>query len=98
MYTESQVAALMAQDVWTYAEAIQFAEANGLKPRSVISKIKHLGLTYITKPVVTKTGDVPVRKAELVNQIETAMGITVASLVKATKADLERLADVLSTD
>jgi len=95
-YTDSMVAQLEAQDEWTFAEAVAFAEANSLKPRSVIAKIKSLGLAYVPKPVVTKTGGEVIRKSEIVSRIEASLGVAVPSLAKATKADLEALAKAVA--
>lgn len=76
----------------TYAQAVAFADKHGLKPRSVIAKIKSMELIYVPKPVnVTKRGEPVVRKSELVASIEAAVGVAVPSLVKASKADLEAL-------
>jgi hypothetical protein len=50
---------------------------------------------YVAQPKVTKTGEPVVRKAELVAVIESNFGIAVPSLVKASKADLQRLIDSL---
>lgn len=91
-YSEKMVAELTAQASWTYAQACAFAEANGLKNRSVISKIKSLGLEYETKPkAVTKRGEPVVKKAQFVESIQAALGVAVPSLMKLTKADLETL-------
>jgi len=96
VYTATLVAQLESQAEWTYAQAVAFAEENSLKPRSVIAKIKSLGLDYEPKPTsVTKTGEPVTRKGEIVAAIEASLGVGVGSLVKATKADLEKLAQAL---
>jgi hypothetical protein len=100
-YNEAMVAELVElteanAGVFTYAMALAFAEANGLKHRSVIAKVKSLGLAYEPKPVkVTKQGEPVVRKAELVAAVEAALGVAVPSLEKATKSDLQVLANAL---
>ena len=60
--------------------------------RSVIAKLSTLGI-YQTPPRTTKSGTPIVRKVELVNRIEEGTGLDLPSLGKATKADLQRLAD-----
>lgn len=96
-YSVEMVSELNAVSVWTYASTKAYAEANGLKHRSVIAKVKSLGLGYEPKPVaVTKQGEPVVRKSELVAFIESAFGVAVPSLAKASKADLERLVAVLA--
>lgn len=91
-YTTELTAALESRPRWTYAEAVAFAEEHGLKNRSVIAKIKSLGLDYEPKPArVNKRNEPVVKKAQMVAAIETALGVTVGSLVKVGKADLETL-------
>jgi hypothetical protein len=96
VYTEGLVAGLKALSVdgapITFAQCVQFAEANGLKPRSVVAKVKSLKLPYAPKPVkVTKAGEPVVLKETIVAAIEVALGIAVPSLAKATKEDLARV-------
>jgi hypothetical protein len=45
---------------------------------------------------VTKSGEPVVRKAELLASIESTLGKEFPSLVKASKADLQRLIDTIS--
>ena len=63
--------------------------------RSVIAKLSREGV-YKAQPRTTKTGEPIVRKAELLQAIETHYGIELPSLVKASKADLQRLIDTIS--
>lgn len=70
------------------------AQEFGKSVRSIIAKLSREGV-YIAQPKVTKTGEPVVRKAELVALIEENFGIEVPSLVKASKADLQRLIDSL---
>lgn len=100
-YTDSLVATLAAQPVWTYAQAVAFAEENGLKVRSVVAKVKSMGLDYERKPIVTKTGEPVEKKAAIVSDIEIALGVpadTFADLSKCTKQVLETLRQVVSVD
>ncbi len=78
---------------FNYESASAYAELNGLKLRSVIAKVKSLQLPYTAKERVTKTGEVVVRKAELVAVVEAATGLKVPSLVKASKVDLVALSE-----
>ena len=70
------------------------AEKLGKNARSVIAKLSREGV-YKAQPRVTKAGEPVVLKGELVARIETALGITIPSIVKATKADLQTLVDHL---
>ena len=81
----------------SFADAVEFAEERGLKPRSVIAKLKSMGIDYLPKPAkVTKRGEPVVPKADFVVVIEKAIGCALPSLVKASKPDLERMAAVLA--
>ena len=70
------------------------AEKLGKNARSVIAKLSRVRV-YVAQPRVTKAGEPVVLKSEFVARIETALGITVPSIVKATKSDLQTLADHL---
>ena len=63
--------------------------------RSIIAKLSREGV-YVAQPKVTKTGEPVVRKAELVSVVEAHFGIALPTLVKASKADLQRLVDTIS--
>jgi hypothetical protein len=81
----------------SFDDAVAFAEEHGLKPRSVIAKLKSMGIEYAPKPVrVTKRGEPVVAKAEFVAAIEKAIGAALPSLVKASKPDLETIAAALA--
>ena len=67
----------------------------GKNTRSVIAKLSREGV-YKAQPRTTKTGEPVVRKAELLAQIESTLGTEFPSLVKASKADLQRLIDTIS--
>ena len=47
-------------------------------------------------PRTTKAGAPIVRKAELVEQIEAHFGVSMESLVKASKADLQRMVEAIN--
>ncbi len=70
------------------------AEKLGKNARSVIAKLSREGV-YVAQPRVTKTGEPVVLKSEFVDRIHKALGIEIPSIVKATKVDLQRLADHL---
>jgi hypothetical protein len=73
----------------------ELAKELGKNTRSVIAKLSREGV-YKAQPRVTKSGEPIVRKAELVDQVQAALGIELPSLVKASKADLQRLIDTIS--
>ena len=97
-YTEK----MTAEMVKTYAanpsrETVEsLAKKLGKNTRSVIAKLSREGV-YKATPRTTKTGEPIVRKLELLTQIENHYGIELPSLVKATKADLQRLIDTISS-
>ena len=70
------------------------AEKLGKNARSVIAKLSREGV-YVAQPRVTKSGEPVILKSEFVDRIQTALGIELPSLVKATKMDLAKLADHL---
>ena len=94
-YSDEQVAILQSFDSITYAQAQELAEQFGKKHRSVISKIKHLGIDYIPKPKPEKR-QAKETKAELVEKIETETGASLAGLEKATVRSLMNLLEAVS--
>ena len=62
--------------------------------RSIIAKLSREGI-YIAQPRTTKSGEAVVSKAELVASIQEHFVIELPTLVKAGKADLQRLVDSL---
>jgi hypothetical protein len=53
--TRSHIAKLLEEKNWSYAKALEFAEANNLLPRAVIAKITQLPeLSYEKKPAYEK--------------------------------------------
>ncbi len=70
------------------------AEKLGKNARSVIAKLSREGV-YKAQPRVTKRGEPVVMKSEFVARIHKALGIEIPTIVKATKADLQTLADHL---
>ena len=92
-YTPQMVAALMAGTVTNYDTAVSYAEANSLPVRSVIAKVKSLGLPYVAKTRPLKRGS-KTTKIELVRAIEKSLASGTDSLVgleKSSVTALERL-------
>ena len=95
-YTEAQCEVIRENAPLNFEVATQLGTEFGKKTRSVIAKAISLGVEYNAKPRATKSGEPIVRKAELVAQVQEALGIELPSLVKASKADLQRLIDTIS--
>tara|TARA_Y100000385_G_scaffold289817_1_gene360515 strand:+ start:530 stop:847 length:318 start_codon:yes stop_codon:yes gene_type:complete len=95
-YTDEMVAqmteAYVANPTRETVEAL--AAEMGKTVRSIIAKLSREGV-YVAQPKVTKTGEPVVRKAELVAQINAHFDADLPTLVKASKADLQKLADLL---
>jgi len=94
-YTDEMVEAMVAayEDTPTIATVEALVEEFGKPKRSIISKLSSLGVYKAQSRNTTKQGKPVVRKAELVAQIQAALGTTeLDSLAKASKADLETLA------
>ena len=96
-YTDEMVAkmteAYVANPTRETVEAL--ATEMGKTVRSIIAKLSREAV-YVAQPKVTKTGEPVVRKAELVAQINAHFEIELPTLVKASKADLQKLVDHLS--
>lgn len=93
-YTDKMVAQLMAASSWNYYDCEAFADEYKLSTRSVISKVKSLGLLYVPKPKpVAKGGQV--RKTDVVEGIATAVGVTFESVEGLAKADKRSLTALL---
>jgi hypothetical protein len=93
-YTEEMVAQMTAAyEANPSRETVEvLATSMGKSVRSVIAKLSREGV-YVAQPKVTKTGEPVVRKQELVALLQDHFGIEIPTLVKASKADLQRLAD-----
>lgn len=70
------------------------AERFGKTPRSIIAKLSAMGI-YQKAERVTKRGEPVVMKAELVSQVQNALGRELPSLAKMTKPDLQFMIDAL---
>ena len=96
-YTEAMTEKMIAQYSAnpTRETVDELANELGKNARSVIAKLSREGV-YKAQPRVTKSGEPVVRKAELLASIESTLGQQFPSLVKASKADLQRLIDTIS--
>ena len=72
----------------------RLAEEMNKSYRSVIAKLSNMEI-YIAPPRTTKSGEPIVRKEELVSRINEALHGDFASLIKANKRDLTKLADII---
>ena len=91
-YTDEMVDAMVAdyQDNPTKDTVAKLASEFNKTTRSIVAKLVREGV-YVAAPRVTKTGAPVIRKSELVSQIQDALGVELATLEKASKADLEKL-------
>ena len=96
-YTEEMVSEMTTAytDNPTRETVDELARHFGKTTRSIIAKLSREGV-YIAQPRTTKSGEPVVAKAELVSEIQEHFGIELPTLVKAGKADLQRLVDALS--
>lgn len=90
-YTDSMVAELTSTASFNYDSASQFAEAHSLSVRSVISKVKSLGLDYTPRPAVRKTVGERITKAQIVQEIASAVNGDVDAFAGLAKADMASL-------
>ena len=94
-------AQLREKEVWTYADCVAFAEEHSgsdITARSVISKVKNLGLEYEAKPAEIKSTMPQVRKADMVKGIAAALSVSydaISGLAKADKKALDALKEAL---
>ena len=63
--------------------------------RSIIAKLVREGV-YVAQPRQTKSGAPVIRKAQLVDTIQSHFGINTPSLEKASKADLQTIVDAIN--
>jgi hypothetical protein len=79
-----------------FAKATAFAEAKGLKPKSVVAAVVRAGIPYKRKERVSKTGGPVVTKEDLVACVAEKLGLAteeLAGLDKAPKLVLQKLVD-----
>jgi hypothetical protein len=94
-YTPVILAEMQSNDSFDYNSASAFASAHGLSVRSVISKVKHLGISYTPKAKVVSTAGPRITKADLVEAIAKAMALDVESISGLDKADANALRTLL---
>jgi hypothetical protein len=96
-YTDEMVAQMTkAYEANPTRETVEdLASTLGKSVRSIIAKLSREGV-YVAQPKVTKTGEPVVRKAELVAMLEAHFEVQMPTLVKASKADLQKLVDTIS--
>ena len=96
-YTDEMVASMTAQyEANPSRDTVDaLATEMGKSVRSVIAKLSREGV-YVAQPKVTKSGEPVVRKTELVLEVVNHFGIEMPTLVKASKADLQKLVDALN--
>ena len=101
-YTDEMVEHMVAayEDTPTLATVDALVAEFGKPKRSIISKLSSLGVYKAQPRNTTKQGTVVVRKAEIVSQIEEALGtnLFLSSLSKASKADLQTLLAIIETN
>ncbi len=96
-YSEDQRVEMLAR----YAEAPVRATVEAIaqdfgKPfRSVVAKLVREGV-YVAAPRVAKDGSPVIRKEQLVEQIESLVGVKAPSLQKASKQDLQAVVEALA--
>lgn len=94
-YTSQMEQQLREKEVWTFADCEAFAaEHSEITTRSVISKIKNMGLEYQPKPAETKSGGIQIRKSGMVRGIAAALNVNYDSLAGLAKADKRALAEL----
>ena len=91
-YTDEMVNTMVAdyQDNPSKDTVAKLASEFNKSTRSIVAKLVREGV-YVAAPRVTKTGAPVIRKAEIVAPIQDALGVELATLEKASKADLEKL-------
>ncbi len=97
-YTDEMVEHMVAayEDTPTLATVDALVAEFGKPKRSIISKLSSLGVYKAQPRNTTKKGEPVVRKSELVAQIQASLGTNqLDSLAKASKADLEALAELV---
>ena len=98
-YTEEMVASMteayQAEPSRDTVDAL--AKQFGKTTRSIIAKLSREGV-YVAQPRTTKTGEPVVSKAQFVSAIEGHFDITMPTLVKSGKQDLQKLAEALGLE
>ena len=88
----------IVQDYRSGVPILALSESLGVPTKSVIAKLSSLGV-YVKKPYLSKTGEPPVSKEELLTQICDLMGESLEpmeSLLKCNKTVLKKIIKHLS--
>lgn len=95
-YTDAMVARMVAKGAFTFAEAEAFAKEFNLSTRSVVSKVKSLGLPYTAKPKAARKNPDAVRKADVVAALAIKLGANADKLAGLAKADMKALTELVN--
>ena len=95
-YTDGMVNQMTAQGSYTYEQAVAFAQENDLSTRSVISKIKSLGLEYTPKAKAPAKAGNETRKSDIVSDFASEIGADPDALAGLAKADKRALTALVS--
>ena len=96
-YTDEMVEHMVAayEDTPTLATVEDLVIEFGKPKRSIISKLSSLGVYKAQPRNTTKQGEPVVRKADIADAIQGALGEQIPTLVKMSKADLVALATLV---
>ena len=96
-YTDEMVEHMVAayEDMPTLATVEDLVIEFGKPKRSIISKLSSLGVYKAQPRNTTKRGEPVVRKADIADSIQGALGEQLPTLVKMSKADLVALATLI---
>ena len=96
-YTDEMVEHMVAayEDMPTLATVEDLVIEFGKPKRSIISKLSSLGVYRAQPRNTTKQGEPVVRKADIADAIQGALGEQLPTLVKMSKADLVALASLV---
>ena len=94
-YTPEMLTVISGYDSYDKDVAVEIAALIGKSPRSVIAKIKSMGLDYTVQRPVRKDGSAIARKADTVDEIARALSMDVADLEGLTKAPRNALMALL---
>ena len=94
-YTPEMLAVIKGYDAFNKATATEIAAKIGKSPRSVIAKIKSMGLSYTVQRPVRKDGSAISRKADTVAAIAKALDMELDDLDGLAKAPRSALIALL---
>ena len=94
-YTPAMLAVIGEYSAFDKAVAVEIGLRINKSPRSVIAKIKSLGLDYTVQRPVRKDGSDVARKTDIVDEIARALSMDVADLEGLTKAPRNALMALL---